>query len=266
MSAIAAFFLGLLMHIPGGAAVHSALTPESPTPPLPTDTSGEPLRIPIFIYHAVTNEERSTKDQEVFTTKPALLEEQLEYLNDNGYTTVTMKQVADMLRRGTTSPITKPVALTFDDGWVTQYEHAYPLLKKYGVTATFYIFPNPVSKDERFMTWEQLEEIRDSKMEIASHSFSHPALSKLTPEELHQEFAKSKQVLEEKLGVTVTNLAMPFGFSSPLVTEELKRNGYETGRTVEKGATHALDSTYELTGYLVHADMHDFVWALEHAK
>jgi hypothetical protein len=76
----------------------------------------------------------------------------------------------------------------------------------------------------------------------------------------------SKTVLESKLGIKVTDFASPFGYTSDAIVAELKADGYETGRTTNKGALHTATSTYALTGFLVHRDMHDFVWALEHAK
>jgi peptidoglycan/xylan/chitin deacetylase (PgdA/CDA1 family) len=252
------------VHFPAGltASVHSS-TP----PPSVIDTSGKPLRIPIFIYHTIADgKPMGTKAQEIYSTEPALLGEQLTYLADHGYTTVTMKEVADMLRRGTTSPIVRPVALTFDDGWVTQHRNALPLLLKHHAKATFYIFSNPIGKDARFMTWEQLAELRDNGMEIAGHTLSHPLLSIQTPEQLHHEMYDSKKTLEETLGVSVTSFASPFGYTSQAVVDELKRDGYETGRTTFKGSTHTATSTYALTGYIVHHDMKDFIWALEYAN
>lgn len=269
MHAIATFFTGLLALI-GGVTHTSASQTASvsdATAPAVVDTSGAPLRIPIFIYHTIANgKPTETKSQEVYSTEPALLDEQLTYLDTHGYTTVTMKEVADMLKRGTTSPIMHPVALTFDDGWVTQYNNALPILEKHKAKATFYIFLNPIGKDERFMTWEQLATLRDKGMEIGDHTLSHPLLSKLTPEELHKEMSESKKTLEEKLGVSVTNFASPFGYTSPAVVAELKADGYDTGRTTNKGSVHALDSKYALTGYIVHHDMNDFEFALKYAK
>lgn len=266
MDWLATFLMGLLLPFSNMAAVISH--PEKPTPPpLPVDTSGHPLRIPIFIYHTIaTGTPAASKSQEQFSTEPMLLDEQLTYIDEHGYTTVTMKEVADMLKRGTTSPIAKPVALTFDDGWQTQYVHAYPLLKKHHAKATFYIFPNPVGKDDRFMTWAELQTLRDDGMEIADHTLTHPLLSKQTPEMLHHEMYDSKVMLEKQLGITVTNFASPFGYTSPLVIEELKRDGYETGRTTNAGFMHAATSTYALDAYLVHKGMYDFTWALEHGK
>ncbi len=264
------FLLALLLSFTASltSAVHMALPPHATsTPALATDMSGEPLRIPIFIYHTVANgKPTETKSQEIFSTEPALLDQQLTYLDTHGYTTITMKEAADMLRRGTTSPIAKPVILTFDDGWVTQYKNGFPILKAHHAKAVFYIFPNPISKDERFMTWEQLAELRDNGMEIAGHTLTHPLLSKQTPEMLHHEMYDSKTILESKLGIKVTDFASPFGYTSPLVVEELKKDGYETGRTTDKGAVHTATSTYTLTGFIVHHDMNDFEYALKFAK
>jgi len=248
------------------ALLHYSSTATS-TAPLPTDSSGQPLRIPVFIYHTVAeNKPGETKSQEAYSITPEVLDQELSYLETHGYTTITIAQMRDMLARGTTSPIAKPVALTFDDGWVTQYKNALPLLKKHHQTATFYIYPNPISKDERFMTWDQLKEVKDAGMEMAGHSYTHPLLSKLTPEQLHHELYDSKTLLEEKLGVKIDDFASPFGYTSPAVVAELEKDGYLSGRTTNRGMLHVATSTMALTGYLVHQDLFDFEWALEHGK
>lgn len=266
MHFLVALILSLSASLTG--AVHQFLPSRATsTPPLAVDTSGKPLRIPIFIYHTIAEGRPSeTKAQEVYSTEPKLLEEQLTYLDTHGYTTITMKEAADMLRRGTTSPVAKPVVLGFDDGWVTQYKNAFPILKAHHAKAVFYIFPNPISKDERFMTWEELAELRDAGMEIADHTLTHPLLSKQTPEMLHHEMYDSKTMLESKLGISVTNFASPFGYTSDAVVAELKADGYESGRTTDKGSLHTSSSIYALTGYIVHHDMQDFIYALEFAK
>lgn len=250
------------------AALGGFVHPQVAAPaPLLTDESGTPIHVPIFIYHSIaTDTPKETKSQEQFSTDPALLAQQLSYLDAHGYTTVTMQQVADMLRRGTTSPIKNPVALTFDDGWVTQYRYALPLLREHHMKATFYIYPNPIGKDARFMTWDQVKEVQAAGMEIADHSYTHPLLSKLTPIELHHELYDSKTVLEEKLGTKMTDFASPFGYTSPAVVAELKADGYETGRTTNPGFTHTASSTYALDAYLVHKGLKDFEWAVTYGK
>jgi peptidoglycan/xylan/chitin deacetylase (PgdA/CDA1 family) len=268
MNAFAALLIGFLTAMQStGSALFPAAFPKPAPPPLPTDSSGKPLRIPIFIYHTIaTTSPKETATQEAYSTEPQLLEEQLTYLDTHGYTTVTMKDAADMLRRGTTSPIAKPVVLTFDDGWVSQFKNAVPLLLAHHAKAVFYIYPNPIGKDPRFMTWDDLAALRDDGMEIADHTLTHPLLSKQSPEQLHHEMYDSKLVLEQRLGISVTNFASPFGYTNDAVVTELKADGYETGRTVTAGAIHAATSTYALSGFIVHHDMHDFEWILEYAK
>lgn len=265
MEPLASLVFGMLAT--AGTANLAFFSPPLDPPPTPIDATGAPLRIPIFIYHSVaTDTPRMTKTQADFDTDPQLLDEQLSYIEREGYTPVTMRQVADMLRRGTTSPIEKPVALTFDDGWVTQYRNAFPVLLAHHAVATFYVYPNPIGRDPRFMTWDELAELQSSGMEIAGHSYTHPLLSGLTDDELHRELYDSKRVLEERLGTPVTDFASPFGYTSPTVETELMRDGYETGRTTYAGMWHAATSTYALTGYLVHRSLSDFEWALERAK
>lgn len=268
MHFLATLLAGVLASVSGVFGGHLALSTEkTPPAPLPVDTSGTPLRIPIFIYHTIKEEDPKHPSKPLdYVTPPELLDEQLTYLDAHGYTPVTMKDAVDMLKRGTTSPVAKPVVLGFDDGWVTQYKNALPLLKKHHMKAVFYIFPNPVSKDDRFMTWEQLAEVRDAGMEIADHTLTHPLLSKQTPEMLHHEMYDSKVMLEEKLNVKVTNFASPFGYTSDAVVAELKRDGYESGRTTNAGFTHTKDDLYAIDAYLVHKTMKDFVFALEHGK
>lgn len=266
MNAFAALFLGLTAML--GTSAVSFFHPVSAAPlSLPTDTSGAPLRIPIFVYHTVAiGRPHESKAQGVYRTDPALLDEQLSYLESHGYTTITMKGAADMLRRGTTSPTEKPVVLTFDDGVISQYANAFPILQAHHAKAVFYVYTNPIGKDDRFMTWEELARLRDAGMEIAGHTLTHPLLSKQTPEMLHHEMYDSKVLLEEKLGISVTNFASPFGYTSDAIVAELRKDGYETGRTVTAGALHSATSTYALTGFIVHHDMKDFIWALEYAK
>lgn len=269
MHALASFASASLFFITGlfgGHSIHMKDVADQPSAPHPTDTSGAALHIPIFIYHSITNRTDDTS-KGAFSTKPELLDEQLTYLEKNGYTLVTMKEVADMLKRGTTTPYIKPVALTFDDGWETQYEEGLPILKKHHAKATFYVYTNALQGlDHRFMTWDQVKEVSDGGFEIADHSISHPLLSKLTPQMLHHELYDSKVTLEQKLGIKVTDFASPFGYSSPAVIEELKKDGYETGRTTVKGSLHTKDSALALTGYLVHRDMKDFEYALKYAN
>lgn len=177
-----------------------------------------------------------------------------------------MDQFSDDLKRGTTSPVTKPVVITFDDGWKNQYQNALPLLKKYGYTATFFVYTNPIGKYPVFMSWSNIKELIASGMTIGDHTLSHPYLSKLSPKELEHEVVDARKALESNLGITVRHFASPFGYTSPALVELLRKENFETGRTTYKGTQHTEDSRLALTGYLVKRDMKDFAWFLEYMK
>lgn len=220
------------------------------------------LHIPIFIYHSVRPDFASeTKNQKEFSITPATLDAELKYLHDNNYTVISMDQLAFDLQNATTSGVSKPVVLTFDDGWENQYIYALPLLEKYHVTATFYIYTHPISRSPNFMTWDQVLALDKAGMTIGSHTLTHPYLSKLTPDQLHAEVFDSKKILEEHLGKPVVHFASPFGYTSPELVTLLTQAGYTTGRTTYKGSFHSKADIMRLTGYLVKPNMLDFAWA-----
>lgn len=220
------------------------------------------LKVPIFIYHSVRPHiPAESKWQDAFDITPQLLEEELLYLRGHGYTPITLDDLASDFESGTTSPIAKPVLLTFDDGWENQYKYAFPLLKKYHVPAAFYVFTNPIGKKPHFFTWDQIKEMDAAGMTIASHTLTHPYLQHLSEEKLKKEIFESKQTLEEHLGHLVAHFASPFGFSNSYIEALLRDAGYKTGRTTYRGVYQ--DDPRFLRGILVSDSFDDFVKALK---
>lgn len=233
--------------------------------PIVATTTPGSVRVPILIYHTVhPTHSGETLAQIRYNVTPQVFEKQLMYLQDRGYTTISLDQLVSDIQTGTTT-VAKPVVLTFDDGWVDQYTTVLPLLKKYGDSAIFYVYTNPISKDKRFMTWDEVRALHEAGMTIGSHTLSHPYLSKLTPDQLRREVVDSKHVLEERLGIEVKDFASPFGYSNDAVVALLNEAGYATGRTTYKGTTHSENDVLKLTGYFAPQTMHDFEWILAFA-
>jgi len=115
--------------------------------------------------------------------------------------------------------------LTFDDGYASDYELVFPLLKKYQFTATFFICPGKVGC-ENYMNWDQIKELNDSGMEIGSHSMSHPFISTLGKDEIFQEIKNSKEFIESKTHEEVISFAFPYGDYSNLSLKLAKTVGY----------------------------------------
>ncbi len=232
---------------------------EPEKPPLP-----HAIKTPIFIYHSVRPYiQGESVMQDRFDITPELFEEQLVYLKDHGFTPITPDALVTDIKMSTTTPVANPVLLTFDDGWENQYKYAFPLLKKYHMVATFYVYTKPIdAKNVHYISWDQLKEMDAAGMTIGSHTLSHPLLKHSTPAEVKKEIFESKKVLEEELGKSVLHFAQPFGFTSPEIETQIQEAGYATARGTTKGVYHAVDSIFHLNGYFISDKFSDFVYVL----
>jgi len=233
-----------------------------------TSTIAHAIKIPIVIYHSVhpyIHGESIMQDR--FDITPELFEEQLIYLRDHGYTTVSLDDLARDMKQGTTTTNLKPVALTFDDGLENQHTYAFPLLKKYGMIATFYVYTNPIDrKNKHYLSWDQLREMSSAGMTIGSHSLSHPLFKNSTPLEIQKELTQSKATIERELGKPALHFAQPFGYTSPEIEQAIKEAGYVTARGVRWGTIHGEEDRYYLNGYFTSDNFKDFVRIVNTSK
>ncbi len=143
----------------------------SPTQTIPTATAQSTpdgiqrtARVPILMYHRITDlpENASASDRD-YKIPPAQFEEQLRYLRDNGYQSIRLYDLTRFLQGGDPLP-EKAVILTFDDGYRDNAVSAFPLLQKYGFTATFFINTQPINDEyPAYMTWEQVEQLSGTR-------------------------------------------------------------------------------------------------------
>lgn len=117
--------------------------------------------------------------------------------------------------------------ITFDDGWLSDYSIALPLLVKEGIQARFFITAGWTGKRESYMAWEHLRELVKCGQIIGAHGWSHRFLSRCTPQELRWEVERSKIVLEDKLGVAVDEMSLPGGRMNHVVLEACQKAGYK---------------------------------------
>src|SRR5271169_2865596 len=125
-------------------------------PPSPRDGWGTGSTVaPILIFHSIRSYIQSdTPAARRYIATPETLEKELAYLRDQGYTSITLDDLVDAVTKDRPLP-PRPVVLSFDDDWESQYTYALPLLQKYGFTATFYIWVAAVGR-EHHMTWDQI--------------------------------------------------------------------------------------------------------------
>lgn len=222
------------------------------------------VKVPIIIYHSVRPYIQGESIlQDRFDVTPEFFEQQLVYLRDNGYTTIGPDELAANIKQGTTTLSRKPVMLTFDDGWENQYKYAFPLLKKYKMKATFYVYTKPIDAHRTsYLSWDQLREMDAAGMIIGSHTLSHALLKHSSSADIHNEIFESKKILERELEKPILNFAQPFGYSTPEIEAAIKDAGYATGRGTHKGVLHSSTDLFNLQGYFVSDNFKDFVYIL----
>ncbi len=207
-------------------------TPE-PTPP-PIDKTSQVI---VFCYHRF---EEKPKDS--LAIKPSEFEAQMQMLKDHGIEVIPMEDFLAW-RRGEKSIPPKSAVISIDDGYISGYNIAWPILKKFNYPFTMYVYTDYIKGGPKSggqsMTWGQLEEMRDAGVDIGSHTVSHSALTakKGKTEQqyldwLKNEIAGSKQAIEDKLGIQVKTLAYPYGMHNEIVRKMAIEAGYEGAFTV----------------------------------
>ena len=223
-------------------------------------------QVVIFGYHRFVPNVRHP-DTEI---TPAAFEEQMKALKDKGVSVIGMQDFLAW-KRGEKSIPAKAAIITFDDGWRSQYDVAWPILKKYGYPLTMFIYTEGVRGGHygggEAISWEQLAEMRDAGVDIQAHSETHPDLRKpfdkiakkrLDPAEyekwLENEIGRSKRTLEEKLGIKVNCFAVPYGNINDRVREVAKKEGYEGVFTVYGQRLVHNSANNSLGRYLIEAN------------
>jgi peptidoglycan/xylan/chitin deacetylase (PgdA/CDA1 family) len=222
--------------------------------------TGNGVRIPVMIYHSVRPHIKGESQyQDAYDITPELLERELKYIVEEGYTTISFRDVTNHWILGTPLP-EKPVILSFDDGWKNEFAHALPLLQKYHCTATFFVFTNPIDNEKpHWMSWDDVRALDKAGMEIGGHSRTHPVLTKIkTDVGLDNEIGKGKAIIEEKIGHPITAFAYPFGSSNAQVESAVTRAGYLVARTVISGVHHDSNAALEFNGTLATDNFNDF--------
>ncbi len=200
------------------------------------------LHVPILMYHYISANPRAPDDplRTRLSVPPAQFAQQLAYLHRAGYTTITLDDLVDALHLRTTLP-SKPVILTFDDGYQDFYTSAYPFLRRYGYKATIYIITRKVGTPG-YLTWSELRILAASPLiTIAAHTRTHPELPALTAKQSWAELAGSKADLETRLGISVHHLAYPSGHYTALTLAQAARIGFMTAVTTEPGMDERID-------------------------
>lgn len=241
-----------------------------------TAADADEVMLPVIMYHSVSEKSDSWGD---YVISPAEFEADLLYLQEQGYTTVTVADLIAYVDKGVALP-SRPVMLTFDDGYYNNYLYAYPLLKQYEMRAVI----SPISRWTDFysdnereqnhaayshITWDQMREMAaDGTVEFQCHSYDMHYSDKMhrkgvtrrdgeSAEQyravLTEDITRAVRAMTEELGVMPTTFTYPFGAISRMTDEVLRELGFRATLGCESRMNHITrDATclYRLGRYL----------------
>ncbi|MFB2836754.1 polysaccharide deacetylase family protein [Floridanema evergladense] len=188
-------------------------------------------KVPVLMYHDIL-----PRKEVFFDVTPQQLEAHFQLIKAKGATPVSLDQLIKHLQTGMPLP-EKPVILTFDDGYGGHYKYVYPLLKKYGYPAVFSIYTAGVGNNtgRSHVSWQELRQMAaDPLVTIAAHSLTHPpSLTTLSDGQLQKEVIKSKQILQNNLGIPIKYFTYPSGKYDPRVEAWVKFAKYQAALTMD---------------------------------
>ncbi|MBQ9097208.1 MAG: polysaccharide deacetylase family protein [Clostridia bacterium] len=211
----------------------------------------------VLLYHNIS--ESYHKSQADMNITAEDFENHIASLIENGYNIISFNTYIDHIN-GLCDLPEKSVIITFDDGYLSNYTVAFPILRKYGAYGTVFVVTSRVgSYDTQYphFTWKQAKEMVDSGiMSIYSHTVSHTNMLERSANEIAYEVRKSKYIIEKNLGVKCNVLAAPHGLFSKTATFVIGESGYDVlCRVGDICIDENTDSVISLRRYTVHGDM-----------
>lgn len=197
--------------------------------------------IPILMYHSISGADEGTRHPYYRTnTNPQVFSEHLKFLDDNRYKAMSLSEAVRLTEEATQSS-ERPVVFTFDDGFKDFYTHAFPILSKYGYTATVFLPTAYIGDTTRrlngaeCLTWREVRELRKAGINFGSHTVTHPQLQTLNAENVQDEVRCSKETIEDNLSCPVESFSYPYAFPETdrnfkqRLREALQAAKYENG-------------------------------------
>jgi peptidoglycan/xylan/chitin deacetylase (PgdA/CDA1 family) len=181
------------------------------------------IRLPILTFHDIDDR------PSVISVTPDVFQLSMRSLTEGGYKTIPLSRIVECIRKAEPFP-DRAMGITFDDGYRSVYEKAFPVLREYGMTATVFLTIGsrknqglqerlPSLGGREMMGWPEIREMEREGIDFGAHTLTHQDLTRLPSKRVHVEVCDSKSMIEDKLGCAVTAFAYPFGHHDRRVRE-----------------------------------------------
>lgn len=183
--------------------------------------------LPVLTFHALDDE------SSVISFSPKLFRSSMGKLFDNEYRTIGLLEAVDFLRLKKPFP-ERSFVITFDDGYESVYDQAFPILQDYGMTATIFLTVGerrrlkpgerlPSLEGRSMLSWKKIQEMKQCGITFGAHTLTHPDLTHLPQEQIETEICDSKAVIENNLSTPVSCFAYPYGRYDDRIRELARR-------------------------------------------
>ncbi len=178
-----------------------------------TQLAAEEHGVILVYHHVATDTPPST------TISPSDFRAHLDYLRDNDFAVLSLPELIDDLQNQRPVP-DKAVAITFDDGYISIYDTAFPMLQEYGYPFTLFLSTEPINNGQaNYMSWEQVQHMADAGVTIANHMVEHPYMLDRREDEseqawlarMREELLTAEQTIADYTGQSHRLLAYPYG-------------------------------------------------------
>jgi len=200
-------------------------------PVIETPEEKEDVIIPVLMYHNIAETYPASADGANIT--PKRFEEHMQGILDRGYTPIFVADYYNSVERGKPLP-DNPIIVTFDDGYLSNYEIAFPILKRLGIPATIFVVTSTVGATAEsgrvgttHFNWKQAREMQQSGIiDIHSHSHTHRDMTSLSPAQVQEELRLSRYLIEKNLVKNCYVFSYPFGKYNATTSQYARAAGY----------------------------------------
>jgi len=211
----------------------------------PRDDTRRRIVVPILMYHYISElpADADTYRRDL-TVIPARFEEQLQYLQAQGYQSVLLADIYETLTTGKPLP-EKPIVLTFDDGYKDAYTGALPLLQKYGFVGEFFLLATPAHYESpQYLTWTDVRAMADAGMSMQAHGRDHYDLTNRAYDFLVYQILGAREAVEAHSGQPVRFFCYPSGRYDDATIAVVESAGYWGAVTTAWGTELRLDNRF----------------------